>query len=351
MEGISLRRVAQSDGPAIAELDRSSPDTGLVAFSTEYLVDAYTGFTLLHPDSIAVVAVADGTPGIVGMGAMTVGTCRYEDEERPYAYLFNVMVHPDFRRRGVATAIYQELIGTARSLRGANTVIVAGIQEGNEGSLRAAGTWANHTLAGSGTILDRTRRSAPRNPDSLIVREAAEDEWVQVLEQQERFYSDYNLYPRRTVEWMRAMYGTETGSDRPRIRRYLVVVDSAGRLHAGAGISSEGSVEPMRVSRMPRMLAIAAWLFGILTRDGLMRRTAVRDLWFAEGGERALRFLWNTIRYLEHRTADMVMVLVDERGSLAKAIPRNPLVPRSGGYVVLSSDRAPSAERLIYHSA
>lgn len=355
-DGIEIRWMNEDDGPAIAEHDRASPDTGVISFSTEYLVDPYEGLQMLHPGAIGVVAVEPGRPGIAGMGAMTFGMSRYEGDVVPCGYLFNVSVNPAFRRRGIATRMYDRLIARAREMGGDRTIIVAGIQEGNEASLRAAGKWFNYKLVDSVTIMAATRRKPPRRPGGgPIVRDARPDEWPEILEQQNAFYNDHNFYRPRSVQEQKKLY-TE-GGERT-IYRYLVVQSSDGSLVAGAGLVDEGAIEPIRVARMPALFRTGAKLFGFLSPTGLIRRIPVRDMWcthLAAGrlkeARAVIRLLWHSIRWEYRERADIVTAFVDRRGPVAALLPRSFFIPRSGGYIVVAADHAPTPGRLIYHDA
>ncbi|WP_455383602.1 N-acetyltransferase family protein, partial [Salinispira pacifica] len=204
-----LREIGPGDGPAIAQLDRESPDTGAVAFSTVYLQDPFTALLALHPGAVGVAAVTPGDSGILGMGAMTTGRCQYEGTLLPYAYLFNISVKPEFRRRGIASQIYSWLISTARERQGDDTVIIAGIQEGNEASVRAAQVWSSNLLRHSQSAMTRMRTSPPRPHGRLTVREATDGEWERIADAQNRFYRAYNLYPPRTAEELRSAHRAE----------------------------------------------------------------------------------------------------------------------------------------------
>ena len=84
---VMLRRVAPSDGPAIAELFEQTPDAGQIRFTTRFATDAYTALTALHPDSAGVVAVLPTSGRIVGMAMVDFSQRQVEGVVRPCARL------------------------------------------------------------------------------------------------------------------------------------------------------------------------------------------------------------------------------------------------------------------------
>lgn len=177
----TLRRLLPGDGPAMERLERQTPDTGALGFYTEYHHDLYETRMALQPRLMGAVAEAPNYDGLVGMALVTFGECMVEDEQRPYAYLTGLSVHPDFRRRGIATALATWRLEMARSRFGDEGVIFAGIQGGNVGSLRTAEKWSNAVLNSasypgrSGQPLDR--RSHPLTRDGSVMLDNMGSTW------------------------------------------------------------------------------------------------------------------------------------------------------------------------------
>src|SRR6187549_2338320 len=132
-DNIVVRRLEPTDGPAIDRLGRETPDTGAVAFYSEFHHDAYETLMALHPGSVGVVAEAPDRR-LVGMGLVAFGECQFEGEIRPSAYLNSLGVHPDYRRRGIASRIAAWRVNEANDrfkADGREGVIFAAIQGGN----------------------------------------------------------------------------------------------------------------------------------------------------------------------------------------------------------------------------
>ncbi len=340
-----LRPMESADGPAIAALDRASPDTGSVAFSTRYLFDPYESFVALHPDAIGVVAQAPGRAGIVGMGAASLGRCRYGGDARGFAYLFGISVHPAYRKRGIAKRMYSWLIESARSRLGGETIVVAGIQAGNEGSLRAARSWSSRIERVSVARMSTTRSRPPRPTRGIEVRPAEGADWAEIASRQDAFYGAYDLYPLRTAERLAAEHGAEAFG--VRLRRYFVALDSRGAIVAGLSVTDEGSVEPMAIERIPRALRVANAVLRVLPGDGVMKRLVIRDLWFVPGRSDAAASVWESVRWLMRARGTMMMTLLDGRSPLSGAIRGLPFVSAAPGYLALLAP--PDEGRLLYH--
>jgi len=343
----SLRTLERGDSAAMAELDRQSPDTGAVAFSTIYLRDPYESLMLLHPGAIGVVAtVADGA-GIVGMGIMSQGRCNYESRLLPFAYLFSITVHPDYRRRGIASRIYSWLIDTARDASGDETIIIAGIQGGNEGSVRTARSWSTSLEQRAQTFMTPMRKRPYAGSRAYTVRKPEAVEWDTIARNQNAFYGGYDLYPPRTGTELRKLHGIDDTGDC--IRQYLVAADSLNRPVAGLSITDEGSIEQMRFGKLPFALRAANRLLRVFPENGSMRRLPLRDLWFAPGHERAIRVLWETVRWDWRDQADLMMTFVDPGSPLAHTVPRSRFIPPGSGYVAIAAPSPPHEDRFLYH--
>ena len=343
----SLRTLEKTDGQAMAELDRQSPDTGAVAFSTVYLRDPYESLMLLHPGAIGVVATVAERPGIVGMGIMSPGRCNFESKLLPFAYLFSITVHPEYRRRGIASRIYSWLIDTARDASGDETIIIAGIQSGNEGSLRTARSWSTSLEQRARTFMTPMRRRPYAGSRAYTVRRPEAVEWVEVARQQNAFYVGYDLYPPRTGAELMALHGNGDSVDC--VREYLVAADSLNRPVAGLSLTDEGSIEQMRIEKLPSALRAANRLLGVFPANGAMRRLPIRDLWFAPGHERAVKVLWETVRWSWRDRADIMMTFVDPGSPLARLVPRSRFIPPGSGYVAIAAPSAPQEDRYLYH--
>jgi len=168
----------------------------------------------------------------MGMGLVTFGECWYEGELRPCAYLGGLSVHPDYRRRGIASNLAAWRVALARERLGKDCVIFAGIQGGNVGSLRTAESWSNLRVDGhveAGVV--KMRGKPPKGVSGLRARPARPAEYEEIVQKQNAVYRDYNLYPPQTAEGLDRWLAQSVFDHH--LHDYLVAVDRAGNILAG----------------------------------------------------------------------------------------------------------------------
>jgi ribosomal protein S18 acetylase RimI-like enzyme len=343
----TLHDLQPEDGPALAALGEQTPETGQVSLYSRFHYDAYLALSALDPTLQGVVARAPGRPGIVGMGLMRQGECWYEGAVRPYAYLYSWSVHPDFRRRGVASQIVRRQVETVRARLGSDVVIFAGIQEGNDASVRTAQKWSTQRIdqKGSGRLV-RMRTAPPREVPGWTVRPAEANDWPAIARQQNEFYRYYNLYPPRTAEALRSWHA-QAPFGFP-LHEYHVVVDSQGNILAGLSLTNESRLITSQVVRLKWPLKAANLFLRLLPPDGQVKRVPVKEFWFAPNRQPAATYLWESMRWLERERGTLMMIAFDPRCPLAPAIPQPRWVPTPGGSIVLAGPVPLRAEHLLY---
>jgi GNAT superfamily N-acetyltransferase len=344
---ITLRPLDAQDGANIAALGEQTPDTGAVAFHNTFHSDPYASIRALYPNMTGVVAEASDHDGIVGLGMMSLGQCQYEGDVCPYAYLFSLSVHPAYRRRGIAAQIAAWRVETARKLLGEETVIFAGIQQGNEGSLRNAAKWSTQRLDGrNDAAVVKMRATAPGARAGLTVRTAEKDEYEEIAHKQDAFYCGYNLYPIRSAEelydWHRAAPFAVP------LRDYYVVVDQRGNLLAGLSATSEGKVTSGHVVRMAWLLRLLNSILQIIPPSGMMERIQVKDLWFEPGQMEAGRYLWESVRWLLHDEGTTMMSFFDAHSVLAQVMRMPRYMPPQRGTLVFAAPTPLDETKCIY---
>src|SRR6476646_8006304 len=100
-----LRQLTPEDSGAYGTLIINSPDTGAIRAALHFEIDPYTAVMSAHPNSVGVVAETSEYDGFIGSGLLRLGQCQWQDTVSPYALLNTLVVHPDFRRRGVASQL------------------------------------------------------------------------------------------------------------------------------------------------------------------------------------------------------------------------------------------------------
>jgi GNAT superfamily N-acetyltransferase len=344
---VTLREINAADGPKIAALGEQTPDTGAVAIHNLWHYDPYATIEALHANTIGVVAETSEHDGIVGMGMMCTGECQFEGAVRPFAYLFSLGVHPDFRRRGIATQLAMWRVEKARALLGNDALLFAGIQQGNEGSLRNADKWSTDRIDGRATAgFAKMRSSPPSRLGELDMRPAEESDLEEIVEKQNDFYAGYNFYPPRTAgslqEWHRAApFGFP-------IREYFVVVDRERNIVGGLSATEEGRVTTGHVVRLAPPMRFMNALVRVIPADGVTKRIHVKEMWFAPERLDAGKYLWESLRWLWRERGTMMMNFHDAQSPLARIAATPWYVPRQSGSLVIASPVPVSKEKPFY---
>ena len=347
-DAFNLRPLQPSDGPLIDRLGRESPETGRIAFNSTFRFDPYASLLALYPGVIGVVAEIPGYEGLAGMAMVQFGECTFEGAMRPFAYLFSLSVHPNFRKRGLATRLALWRVQAARERFGLEGVIYAGIQPGNTGSLRTAQRWSSQQFQGrTFGAVNKTTSKPPLSLAGVEVRPARPDEYEQIAASQNQFYQGYNFYPPQTASRLASEL-----AEKPfgfSLNHYYVAVGQSGALLAGLSVREDGQIIPMQVGRLPPSLRIANTFIKILPEDGIIKRLAVQGFWFAAGQAQAGLHLWEATRYLMHGRGSMLMCFLDANSPLRQAVSLPRLMPSSGdGSIVLDAPVPMQPGSLIY---
>lgn len=342
-----VRTMAHQDGPAIKLLDETIPGSGTSSVIYRYLFDPYEVMMALHPGAMAVVAEDPSDGSIAGMAFMSMHTGRFQGEIRPFGHIYGLVVHPNHRRRGLATTIYMKLLENARKAGGPETMIVATIQENNEGSLRAAKTWATQIVPGRIRVVSaRMTSTSPKIPRGLIVRTAVENDWSTIVGNLNAFYSTAEFYKART-----AQDSAEYHARRPfgfQLRDYLVATDEKGAILAGAGVVFDGLV---RTGIFPSLHGLPKLINSIrhqVPSQGVLKRISLRELWHVSGREDAARALWRSATWMLRDRGNRLISVLDSKGPLADILPKEPFQPFTGGYLALASDHPLDQSRNLY---
>lgn len=346
----NIRRMQPSDSQALAVLEDKTTDTGRIGFRTSYRYDYFPIQQALRTDFTGIVAEVPGQDELVGVGLMSFGKCQVEGEICPFAYLGGLGVHEDFRRQGIASALAARRIELARHHIGPDGIIIAGVQGGNEGSLKTALKWANQTFENrSGVIIGKTLSNPPRPVNNLTIRPAIVNDLEEITQKQNSFYAEANLYPQKTAKQLRDWL-----AERPfekEINRYYVAVDQQGNIQAGIGVTREGFLLTSHIVRMPRPLRVINSIVKLVPVNGSSKRLNGHWFWYQPGQEQAGEYLWHTVRWLERENATIGMLFYDQAGPVKQAISPPRFLPKSGGYILVNSPVPLSEDRPLYFNS
>src|SRR6266496_2143529 len=108
-----LREMEPKDGQAYRELMELSPESGMITIKVLFKEDPYE--MLMRRRIGEVVVVAETPEGrVVGSGAADARPIWFEKQAVQAVHMHSLMVHPEFRQKGVATALVKWRIDWAR---------------------------------------------------------------------------------------------------------------------------------------------------------------------------------------------------------------------------------------------
>lgn len=343
---VTLREVAPNDGGALADLFEASPDTGSIQVAPHYHVDAYTASMAVYRDAIGVVAEANSDAKLVGAGFISFGRCQFEGRLCDYAALKGLVVRPDYRRQGIALQIAAWRAARARERVGEEGVLVAAIQEKNEGSFAVARSWSQQFVGELRNGVAQMRTAPPDSKLGLTVRPATAGDMETITERLDAFYQDYNFYEPHAAEAL-AEWLQETPLDTP-FRHYYVVSDRAGNLLAGLGLVEQHRLVEMRVDQMPATISLLNKLVKLVPADGKLRQLSASKIWFAPDQTEAARFLWETVRWEWRDRANTLTFVYDPRSPLKDVFSIPFWMPRPSLSLAVTGPVPIQEERLIH---
>jgi len=276
---------------------------------------------------------------------LTMG--RLHGTMRPLGRLFGLVVHPDHRRRGLATTLYHKLLEQARKIHGPETMFLAAIQEGSQASLGAAQTWATQIVRGRTRYLfARTVIRPPRLREGLKIRVAEPGDWVAVAEGTTRFRGNVELATEVSPESLQQFHERQPFGFS--LQTCLVAVNAADRPVAGLSVVFDGLVETGLYPDFPLTLRLLNRFLRFAPSNGVLKPLSVRDLWYDAGYEGAALDLWKTAAWQLRDKGNRLMAAVDPKSPLAAVLPKSSFLPFSGGLLALAVDKPVDLSKTLY---
>jgi len=334
----TVRAMAPQDGSAIRQLVEMSPDSG--AFSVVYrsLFDPYEVTMALHPGSLGVVAESPADRSLAGMVYVSLSTGRFQGKMRPLGRIYGLVVHPDHRRRGLATTLYFKALELARKAAGPDILFIAAIQQDSEASQRAAKTWATETVEGRIRYLfARTTNRPPKPLAGVRVRSAEDKDWDGFAEGTNQFHLGSELAPAVTADELKTLHSRKPFGFP--LQTCLVAQAEDGKLIAGLSVVFDGLVETGLYPDLPFFQKFLNNFLRFAPSNGVLKPLSARDLWYRPGGETAALQLWKVAAWELRDKGNRLMAAVDPKSALAKVLPKSSFLPFDKGLVALAADQ------------
>src|SRR5579859_6727133 len=287
-----LRLMEPRDSAAYKELMANSPETGLVTIQVIFKEDPYEMLMQRRIGQIVVVAEApDGT--VVGSGAADARPIWFEEQPVQAVHLHSLLVHPNYRRRGVATALAKWRINWAREHYGENVLIFAEIQPDSVASFKNASKWASgfSTPRESGFL--RVYHRPPSAMRGLTVREAVEEDYPSIVEGLNEYNHDVNFT--RYVTSDRLHRNLEPIHGQVFRRRFIAL--QGDEIVGGAVLSNHDPSVETRIIRAPFINRLVARISGMIHTDDVVHGGEVDGIWFKPGHSDATHYLVEYLRY------------------------------------------------------
>lgn len=338
--------MAVADGPAINSLAAQCPDKGLISMYSVYRDNAFQSLQALRSNTVSVAAEAPGHDGLIGMAQVSFDHCRIEDTIVPYALLNTLMVHPAYRRQGVAWRLSEWTVEQGRLRFGDKGMIVADIQTGNKASDRTVKKWCNQMLP---PVMVAPVKPGKRPTGFLPgirvgpVQSGALDEFSDGLN---GFYNGYNFYKPETADSLSAWL-----EERPfglPIHHCLAARDLQGNLLAGLTLDEAHQLRTYHVVHMPPCIRMVNKLVHVVPSDGILRQIQVGRIWFRPGQLAAARHLWENVRWLWRHRGTSLVAFFDSRSPVASVINLKPWSIKTMMTTVAKAPVPITEDRLIY---
>jgi predicted N-acetyltransferase YhbS len=346
MTDFTLRPMGPADGPAMDRLLREEAQASAVALTTSYRHDVYQALLAQHPSLFGVVAELPGEDQLAGMATAFIQDLTIGGLPHRAAFLENLKVRSDLRRRGLGGRLAAWRIDEAERRAGRDLVVMATMDATNEASISTARRWATQVVGPLKVRIAGTGGSTAAG-GPVTVRPMDDGDMPAVVDGTREFLDRFDLAPVVTADHLASLLAP-TSLGEP-IRQYRVAVDRDGTILAGAGIGERYKVMVDRVDRIPLPMALLGRLTGILPADRTLRSLELFLAWHRPGRADAARLLWDAVRAEWRDRATGIVGIVDPRSTLLDAFPVGRMPgPRVELMVAVRSPTPIADDRLLY---
>jgi GNAT superfamily N-acetyltransferase len=338
MDGDFVLRTARADDfEQLAALAEVTADTGRIPVKPRYLRNPVEAFAELMPELEWVVAETDGR--LIGGAQIIHSETEVDGKVFPGAVLSSLMVHPDYRRRGVATALTEWRLERVSP----ETVVAAAIQDGNEGSIANARKWATQIF---GKLVLAGFRASGRPPRSTLELREPRDpaEWDEAAAGLARFEEGWNLRTPETGTSLRER--TERTLAGERFQQYYVAIED-GRQVGGYQLQEGGRLASLVFEHVPLTIRALNLFLRVIPADRELRSNGLSRVWFGPGRDDIAQDLWRHACSLSAATGNAIGTQYDARGPLGKVYPLRPWTPKGEITVAVRSPVPLPEDRLL----
>ncbi|MCK4455954.1 MAG: GNAT family N-acetyltransferase [Thermoplasmata archaeon] len=279
-----IRSPEPEDNEELIQLDRVAPEEGLIS----YYVDRRPRY-IRQPDAegfFPYVAEEDGR--IVGVIFSSIDELHVTGEPRTCDYISSLRVHPEYRRRGIGSALIDRAV--ERGKEGGADVFWAVIMGKNSASSRTFKKCGFEIVGGHGFRV-LTSKGRKRFSDASL-REAAEGDFDDVVTLFSSFHKDHNFKPMDTRKWLMSRYRVKERS-----LGNVYVAERDGRIVATVRATRQWKTTKMIITK----LSLSMRLFSALLRLGIEEGSPLKmldlgALSYSQGDEMAAVDLMNFAR-------------------------------------------------------
>ncbi len=293
------RHMRQEDDAAYNELLQVSPEKGMISIQTVYKTDQspYEVLTRRQGQQVFVAEVPEGMEGagkVIGSGACDPRNVWFEGKPTQAVHLHSLLVHPQYRHKGIATSLVQARISWAREQFGENVLIFAELQQDDMASFKSAAKWATDFTQPRESGFLPTRGAEPHNHDGYVAREAEEADYPDIVEGLNNFNRDVDFTRVVDVDRLHRNLSAIRGT----IFRHRYVVLDKGEIVGGAVLSEHDPTVVTRMIKAPVMNRVIAQLSGMIHTDSEIKGGEMDGIWFKPGYADATHYL---VQHLLHK--------------------------------------------------
>ena len=339
---VHYRPIEPEDSSMLAALIATSPSTGAIGFTYDYLADFMQINKAFASDLHGIVAVSDAK--IVGMVLGERVKIQLEGQTCDAAYISNLYVHPDYRRKGIARKMAEVGFQYIGNIFGSNLALYAAVVENNisMGLIQSYRFQSTHQIQGG---IVPMRRIPVREKLNLVVRTAANDDLEDIANGMNAFYREHNLWRPVTPTSLREFVEMEVAGISP---NKLYVVTKRGRIVGGLSLSDQSRLVRMRLEKLPFHIQLLGAVLGVLPKSGILHSLTIRRVWFKDGELNASQYLWQYLRYHLRNRGGCFGIAFDPRDKVADVFQLPFWLPMFNANYTIRTDKEVSTDRFVY---